>query len=314
MTWYERAAQQGLAKAQNNLGYLYASGLGVRRDMEKAAGWYRRAAEQGEAKAQNNLAILYARGDGVNGDIPDPVAAVGWFEKAAAQDLADAQFRLAIVTEQGLGTQASGERALSLLRSAADLSHAGAQNSLDYRYSKGLGVEADYKIAAGWFARAAEQGVDLDTLEAQIDRNGGSVHRNLFLKMDVEGWEWPSLDATSDRDLVRFRQIVIELHGLGLADRFAQQSRVLSRLGIHFDVAHVHGNNNRAVRRAGDLAIPQVLEVTYVRKGEFRASPSTERYPLSDVDSPNRRRRRDLELDWWLDAETESVSSSDWEA
>ena len=139
-SWYERAAQQGLAKAQNNLGYLYASGLGVKRDMARAAAWYRRAAEQGEAKAQNNLAILYARGDGVNGDIPDPVIAVSWFEKAAAQDLADAQFRLAIVTEQGLGTQADAERALSLLRSAADLGHAGAQNSLGYRYSKGLGA------------------------------------------------------------------------------------------------------------------------------------------------------------------------------
>ena len=71
--------------------------------------------------------------------------------------------------------------------------------------------------------RLRERIVELDTLEAQIDRDGGENHDDLFLKMDVEGWEWASLDGTSDDDLLRFRQIVIELHGLTLAEGFDRQ-------------------------------------------------------------------------------------------
>jgi TPR repeat protein len=48
--WFLRAAEQGLAEAQNNLGWVYANGFGVPKDKAEAARWYRKAAEQGERR------------------------------------------------------------------------------------------------------------------------------------------------------------------------------------------------------------------------------------------------------------------------
>ena len=50
--WYEKAAAQGYAGAQYDLGELYASGNGVAKDLHAAEMWYRKAAEQGYADAQ----------------------------------------------------------------------------------------------------------------------------------------------------------------------------------------------------------------------------------------------------------------------
>jgi TPR repeat protein len=58
-------AEQGDAKAQNNLGVMYEKGLGVPQDYAEAVKWYRKAAEQGDARAQNNLGVMYAAGRGV---------------------------------------------------------------------------------------------------------------------------------------------------------------------------------------------------------------------------------------------------------
>jgi TPR repeat protein len=47
--WYRKAAEQGLAQAQYNLGFMYDKGRGVRQDDAQAVAWYRKAAEQGYA-------------------------------------------------------------------------------------------------------------------------------------------------------------------------------------------------------------------------------------------------------------------------
>jgi hypothetical protein len=48
--WYRKAAEQGNADAQFNLGYLYDKGQGVPQDYAQAAAWYRKAAERGVAR------------------------------------------------------------------------------------------------------------------------------------------------------------------------------------------------------------------------------------------------------------------------
>lgn len=55
--WYRRAADQGHARAQNNVGYMYAVGRWVPQDKAEAVRWYRKAAEQGEIVAQANLGV-----------------------------------------------------------------------------------------------------------------------------------------------------------------------------------------------------------------------------------------------------------------
>lgn len=61
-------AEQGGARAQGLLGYMYATGEGVPQDYKEAMKWYRLAAEQGYARAQGLLAYMYKYGYGVPQD------------------------------------------------------------------------------------------------------------------------------------------------------------------------------------------------------------------------------------------------------
>ena len=53
--WYRKAAEQGDAYAQGQLGWMYDSGQGIAQDYAEAVKWYHKAAEQGNAFAQRNL-------------------------------------------------------------------------------------------------------------------------------------------------------------------------------------------------------------------------------------------------------------------
>ena len=59
-----------------------------------------KAAEQGDAKAQVDLGICYCNGDGVPQDY---TKAVKWFRKAAEQGNADGQYRLGVCCYGGMG-------------------------------------------------------------------------------------------------------------------------------------------------------------------------------------------------------------------
>jgi hypothetical protein len=55
---FEEAAEVGNLAAQNNVGVIYESGLGVDANLERAHQWYRKAAERGLPDAQWNLAAI----------------------------------------------------------------------------------------------------------------------------------------------------------------------------------------------------------------------------------------------------------------
>ena len=74
-------AEQGNAKAQASLAYLYREGRGVRRDSETAAHWYYRAAVRGEPTAQSFLCAMHLHGDGVQRNLE---LALMWCELSIA--------------------------------------------------------------------------------------------------------------------------------------------------------------------------------------------------------------------------------------
>ena len=90
----KKLAESGNAKAQSNLGYMYAKGEGVPKDAAEAVKWYRKAADQGDAKAQYNLGVMYAN---------DAAEAVRWYRKAADQGYAPAQNNLGFMYDNGFG-------------------------------------------------------------------------------------------------------------------------------------------------------------------------------------------------------------------
>ena len=52
-------AKKGNQIAQFNVGVKYANGQGISKDDKQASEWYRKAAEQGHADAQSNLGVMY---------------------------------------------------------------------------------------------------------------------------------------------------------------------------------------------------------------------------------------------------------------
>ncbi len=82
------------------LALCYDKGQGVPQDYSEAVYWYKKAADQGLAFAQNNLALCYEKGLGVPQDYS---MAVYWYESAAVQDLDIAKnnlFRLKLTSPQ----------------------------------------------------------------------------------------------------------------------------------------------------------------------------------------------------------------------
>merc|ERR1711924_548135 len=70
LKWFGKAAKQGMAHAQFNLGKLFCDGdEGVPKDVPLAVKWFTKAAEQELAEAQCNLgSLLYRGGEGVPKD------------------------------------------------------------------------------------------------------------------------------------------------------------------------------------------------------------------------------------------------------
>ncbi len=99
VAWYRKAADQGNAFAQDNLGLCYASGRGIAANYAEAVKWYRLSADQGNAVAENHLGNCYYTGRGV---AQDYAAAAAWYRKAAAQGNALARRNLQVCESRGL--------------------------------------------------------------------------------------------------------------------------------------------------------------------------------------------------------------------
>ena len=126
-------------------------------------------------------------------------------------------------------------------------------------------------------------------------------YNNVFLKMDIEGYEWGWLQTT---DLRKFRQIVIEYHGMGdnsWQAYAAVKEQVLKKIADTHYVTHVHGNNNCHMSMVDGVQMPYVLEVTYVRKNDEQTplSLNTKPFPQAGVDYPNLQSKADMVMDSW---------------
>lgn len=62
---FHKAAEQGNREAQFNIGSMYAEGIGVKKNWAEAAAWFAKAAAQGHGTAKANLCVMYAEGIGV---------------------------------------------------------------------------------------------------------------------------------------------------------------------------------------------------------------------------------------------------------
>jgi uncharacterized protein len=137
--WFRKAAEQGHAVAQFNLGVMLQYGQGVAKDDTEAAQWYRQAAEQGHAHAQCALGAMLLTGTGFQG-VKNPTAATAWFRKAAEQGHVLAQYNLGQRYLEGQGTPKDDQTAVVWLRKAAAQGLPAAISQLAQLYETGQGV------------------------------------------------------------------------------------------------------------------------------------------------------------------------------
>ena len=114
-------ANDGYAKAQANLAWMYQTGKGMGKDLKKAVEWYLKAAKQDHVIAKNNLGVMY---------------------------------------ENGWGTKKNLQRATYWYRDAASTGYSYGQYNYGKMLLDGAGVDKNPKEAAYWLGLAALQGVD----------------------------------------------------------------------------------------------------------------------------------------------------------
>ncbi len=111
-------ANHGNARAQNDLGQLFADGDGVPQDGAAAAQWLRRSADQGNVVAQTNLGLLHAKGSVVP---RNEIEALAWFNLAAVSGDPEALKNQAIAARRvgPAGVRAAAERTQLILAEIA---------------------------------------------------------------------------------------------------------------------------------------------------------------------------------------------------
>ena len=178
----EQAAELGYTDAQEKLGYLYESGLGITGEelilepnLEKALEWLKKAAERPDSKNQKKIqqyiGLIYEKQK-------DFDSAVEWYRKAAEGYDGDvsAQYDLGYVYAMQSKYFEAGEwltkakqnghtnvdklfeRIVSFLTEKAENGDAESQWILATYYSNGYGVAQDDKKALEWTEKAAENG------------------------------------------------------------------------------------------------------------------------------------------------------------
>ncbi len=124
------------------------------------------------------------------------------------------------------------------------------------------------------------------SLGSLLDANNHTHRTDLILQMDIEGAEWQVLDTVDEKHLRCFSQIIVELH-LPTFELLLLPVRnhILSRLAETHQVIHAHVNNSGNTLVFGEEQIWTALELTYLRRDNYRFTPSRELYPLP-LDAP----------------------------
>tara|TARA_R110002126_G_scaffold30583_5_gene99729 strand:- start:3692 stop:4405 length:714 start_codon:yes stop_codon:yes gene_type:complete len=122
-------------------------------------------------------------------------------------------------------------------------------------------------------------------------------YSNIFLKMDIEGGEYPWLLQLQEPDLNKFKQLVIEFHGItgdGWGCNLIDKIKCLEKLAKTHYLVHAHGNNHGSVSDN----IPDVIELTYVNKDCFKTIPkfNTTKLPIENIDFPNDGNQNEIDL------------------
>ena len=162
--WFHKAAEQGNANAQAEVGWAYRNGQGVEQDESQSVMWFLKSAEQGNSSAQYGLGMAYASGKGVS---KDPQQAIVWYEKSAQQGHAKAQAALAEIKAKGPDVAKDMKSAPVPNRSVAEADGAKSQAATTKVQANGE-AHADYNYEKIEVGTVLKIGIKLGTFSKPI--------------------------------------------------------------------------------------------------------------------------------------------------
>jgi hypothetical protein len=116
-------------------------------------------------------------------------------------------------------------------------------------------------------------------------------YKDIFLKMDIEGGEYPWLESLNENDLLHYKQIVIEFHGINddsWNTLYSKKLNCLKKLANTHYLIHAHGNNWGGIQYINNSFVPDVIELTYVRKDILKYPFfNTTALPIHNIDFKN---------------------------
>jgi hypothetical protein len=147
----------------------------------------------------------------------------------------------------------------------------------------------------------APDSVSLDEWVRQEEENGAG---DLILQMDLEGAAFRNLREVRNETLLRFRIILMKIHGLLPATE--NLVPILERLEPHFTCVHARADNSYGeFTMSGSLMnLPNLLEVTLLRNDRFLATDARIPVSLPHVDELDFNVEHEPPLflnEWWQD-------------
>ena len=121
---------------------------------------------------------------------------------------------------------------------------------------------------------------------------------DFLLQMDIEGAEYATLLTLKEKNLKRFRIMVIEFHDIEhWSDPafFNIVQSTIQKLLEEFVVVHNHPNNCCSLVNMGGVIAPRVFELTFLRKDRVKTLENRDNFP-DVLDRPNLSSRPDLVL------------------
>lgn len=192
---FQELANQGNASALYYLGRMYQNGWGVPKNIPQAVSYFQAAdkAYYLPAAAQLGKIWLY----GATGVVANPRRAIDLLKKSALAGDADAAFELGNAAISGLGEEADYNHAFGFYSIAAAKGNKKAQYQISQMYLVGRGIPQNYQKAMLWLSRSAHQGY----VKAQIEL-ARLTETNPKLKNLGEAYAWNSILAAYNSDSI----------------------------------------------------------------------------------------------------------------
>jgi hypothetical protein len=125
-------------------------------------------------------------------------------------------------------------------------------------------------------------------------------YSNIFIKMDIEGYEYDYILSLTKEKLQKIKQIIFEIHGINDNGFYGDNNEIVvggyegfqnkvdffkKMIETHY-LIHVHANNGGGRTYVNGILIPNVIEVTYVRKDIFIKPPILNNipFPVANLD------------------------------